>query len=112
MNALLQLYVDGTVSGTSPPIRDCQQWLFDPCDSSTPASTPTSSPPSNTTAFTPPIQTTDGGQGGGIAAGVVFGLLAILGVVAVILVVSILLWKRQKDRGIYETSERLVMVYH
>lgn len=110
---ICSIVADETDSGTSPRVTACRQWLFDPCNSTTTVLTVTT--PSRTVAMptstiTTPTPSTaqdgDGGQGGAIiAAGIIFGVLAIVGVVVVIIVVSFLLWKRQKGKGMYETSE-------
>ena len=52
-----------------------------------------------------PPDDNDGGQEGAIAAGVVVSVLAVTGVVVAIVVVSVLLWSRQKKAGLYEMSE-------
>lgn len=52
----------------------------------------------------PPVRN-GGGQEGAIAAGVVVGVLAVAGVVVAIVVVSVLIWRRQKEAGLSETSE-------
>ena len=52
----------------------------------------------------PPVDD-DGGQEGAIAAGLVVGVLAVTGMVVAIVVASVLIWRKQKEAGLYETSE-------
>ena len=117
---ICSIVADETNSGTSPPVTACQQWLFDPCNSTTTVltmTTPTRAVTTPTRTVTTPTHTVavptstivtptpSAVQDAIIAAGVICSVLAIVGVVGVIIVMSFLLWKRQKGKGMYETSE-------
>ena len=100
-----QIYslIDSNETGVNSIQPMCNPWLFNECSGTIPTLVPTLPPdPSDL----PSDPNTDGSSDAvvGIVVGTVFGLLILAGVITLV-IVGIIVWRRWRKEGTYETSK-------